>query len=767
MDKIPETKFKISRAMMMQNEVVPHLTPSASNNEHAQNEGLLQEYYRTVLRHRWAILGSAVLGVSAGLLLNLNSTPVYRARTSLDIQSINTDFLNMHTVAPTADSGSSSEVYVQTQIKLLQSDELLERTKARVQAEPHAEFFNRTDLSSRLGRVFHVAREGQVPYSELVDYAAMHVTVKPLGITRLVEVTCDSWSAPFSARFCNALVEQFKEDDLENRSREARSTSEWLTRQVADVKAKAEESQKKLEAVTGGNGLILSQESTGVEEARLRELQSEYVKAQADRMQKEAEAGIRSSVSPAMEPDLAQSALYHDGELKLADLRGQIAKLVPPHTEEYPPVVHLRAQIAVIETGLAAERAKNAQHLQSDYSTALHREAMLGAAYRAEESKVSADLGKASRVALLRGEVSSEQQLYQTLSDRAKEAGFASALHASTIRVVDAAKPPLLTSSPRREVTTMSGLLLGGLFGLGFAFIKERNSSVFRVPGEAERVLGLRELGVIPASAMDRKSLARSTRVTQNVLELVPPTEAALPNWGKEDFSIVAEAYRSTTVSILLSDNTPKQGRVYVVSSPNAGEGKTTVSSNLGVALSRSRLRVLLIDGDLRRPSLHKALRVKNDFGLRDLLRDREHGGVESLRAACQPTMEPNLFVMCGGHGAEEIVEMLNSSRISDLVRRLRYEFDVVLIDTPPMLHMADARILATYAQGAILILRAGMTTREEAGKARDLFAQDHVRIIGTILNDFDPKKSGLGSYYSSYYRYQDETPTKKETVSA
>lgn len=768
MDKIFDSSLRISRAIALAHDPGPPLSPpSPPPVGPTASAGMVEEYHRAILRHRAVILLFAAGGVLAGLLLNLNSAPVYRARTSLDIQSINSDFLNMHAVAPTGDSSSSSEVYVQTQIKLLQSEELLDRTKKRVKAEPHPEFIPRVDLASRLSRMLHLSGGSRISYDDLVQYAGMHVSVKPLGVTRLVEVTCDSWDAEFSAEFCNSLVNQFREDDLETRTREAKNTSEWLTRQVADVKAKAEESQKKLEAATGGNGLILSQDSTAVEEARLRELQTEYVKAEADRMQKEAEAGIASAVSPSMQPDLAQSALYHDEESKLADLNGQIAKLVPPHTEEYPPVVHLRAQIAELEAGMAAERAKNAEHLQGDYARALHREAMLAAAFHAEESRVSSDLGKASRVALLRGEVSSEQQLYETLMERAKEAGFASVMHASTIRVVDSAKPPLLASSPRRGATTGSGLLLGGLFGLGFAFFKDRNNSVVRVPGETERFLGVRELGVIPVSLIERTAGNEMNATSRAGLAVLPGRQAALPNWGKDKFSVVAEAYRSATVSILLSDSTPKQGRVYLVSSPNAGEGKTTVSSNLGVALSRSRLRVLLIDGDLRKPALHKALQVKNEVGFRDLLRNYNRGGSESLRAACKPTIEPNLFVLPAGQGDEDIIELLNSSHASELIRRLRYDFDVVLIDTPPMLHMADARILATYSQGAILILRAGMTTRDEAMRARDLFAQDRVRVIGTILNDFDPKKNGLGNYYSSYYRYREEAPSDKEIVSA
>lgn len=765
MDKILEPNMRMSRAVSMSNQGPVAAVPRAPIPE--QEESLPQEYYRILVRHRWAILVCASVGVLAGLLLIFNSLPVYRARTSLDIQSINAEFLKLHDIAPTGDDESSSEIYIQTQIKLLESRELLERTEERIQSEHHPEFIARTDLASRVGRILHSSRRGEIPYTDLVSYAADHVSVKPLGITRLVEVTCDSWDAKFSAAFCNALVEQFQDDELETRTREARSTSEWLTRQVADVKVKAEESQKQLEAAAGGNGLILNEDSTGVEEDRLRQLQSEYVKAVADRMQKEADAGIGIANAAGIQSDLGQSALYHEQELKLADLKSQVAKLVPPHTEEYPPVLHLRAQIAEVEAAMAAERTRNAQHLQAEYAKALDRESMLAAAFHAEEASVSSDLGKASRIALLRGEVSSEQQLYQTLLERAKEAGFASAMHASTIRVVDAAKPPVLASSPRTGAAAGSGLLLGSLFGLGFAFFKERNSSVFRVPGEAERFLGVRELGVIPAAAVDKDSLDGGTGAGPSMLELIPPRLAALPHWDKERFSVVAEAYRSATVSLLLSESTPRQGRVYIVSSPNPGEGKTTVTSNLGIALSRSRLRVLVVDGDLRKPALHKALHVENGFGVRDLLRAGSDAGVQRVRLACRPTVEPNLFVLPAGQGSDEISALLNSPRAAGLIRRLRYEFDVVLIDTPPMLHMADARILATYVQGALLILRAGLTSREEATRARDLFAQDRIRVIGTILNDFDPKKIGMFSYYNSYSRYQQDGSASEEILSA
>jgi capsular exopolysaccharide synthesis family protein len=728
--------------------------------------GLFMEYFRTLSRHRWLIVLFAIMGVLGSFLFNFTALPVYRARTSLDIQSINNGFMNMKDISPTDIAmDPTSDEYVQTQIKLLQSDTLMQRTIDHLKAEPHPDFIDQMDLASRIERATYLVPYKRIPYDDLVDDAAHHITVKPLGMTRLVEITCDSWSPDFSAKFCNTLVDQFREGDLETRGAESQRTSEWLTKQVADVKAKAEESQRKLEEATGGNGMILSQESTGVEEDRLRDMQSEYVKAEADRMEKAAAAGIGSSSTAGMAPDLSQSAAYKHYEQELADLQGQIAKLVPPLTEEAPAVIHLRSQIKATQAAMETERAANAGHLQSDYQAALHREQMLAGAYHAEEGRVSSDLGKASKVALLRGEVESEQKLYQTLLQMAREAGFASAIHASTVRVVDAAVPLTTPFSPRRSSAAASGLMLGTLVGVCMAFFIERSTTVFRVPGDTERYLGLRELGVIPSSLRGRKAIAALPASDAGGAQVLTPreTQLTLSNWT-DNFSIVAEAYRSATTSIMLSEHPREQGRIYVLSSPNASEGKTTVVSNLGVALSKSRLRVLLVDGDLRKPALHKVLQVPNEFGLRNLLRGETVPKPEAEEASAPPcyqsTTLANLFVLPAGQGTEETVELLHSANTGDILKRLRGEFDVIIIDTPPMLHMADTRVLASHANGAILVVRAGITTRDEAAKARDLFDQDRVRVVGTILNDFNPDRNGLPNYYKSYYRYMEEVTT-------
>ena len=721
---------------------------------------LLSDYLRLAVRWRGVILACALLGLVLSVVLNFDVLPLYQARTSLDIQSINSDFLNMRSVAPTGDvAATSGESYVQTQIKLLQSTTLLDRTVDRLKAESHPAAIDRADLVSRLKRAFHLSHGQDLNYNDMIDDASKRIKVKPLGITRLVEVTCDSWDANFSARFCNALTEQFKEVDLETRGIEAQKTSEWLTRQVADVRQKAEDSQRKLEAATGGDGLALSQSSNSIGEDRLRQLQGELVRAEAERMQRESQSQIAATSGPDALPASVESTTYRDAKQRLADLKAKVAELVPPLTEENPKVIHLRSEIAEVQRAMVQERSATTDRMRNEFESARRHEDLLNAAYATLQSSVSNEMSKAARVNLLRREVESEQQLYQTLLQRAKEAGFASAMQATTIRVVDRAIAPRIPISPRRGVAAGVGLLLGSFCGLGLAFFKDRNANVFRVPGDAERHLHVHELGVIPsAAASGRGKLVPALRAKTLLGSGTPDeTSPALTCWD-ETFSIVAEAYRNTTHSILLAGIARRRSRIFVVTSPNAGEGKTTVTTNLGVALSKSKLRVVVIDGDLRKPGLHKNLLVENNFGLRNILRGEVDVQTTPLQELCKQTIIPNLFMIPSGTGREEVVELLHSgSAATRLLERLAREFDVVLIDSPPMLHMADARILAAQSDGVILVFRAAVTTRDQAAAACDLFENDQVPLVGTILNDFNPAREGRSGYYQSYYRYKDQ----------
>ncbi len=600
--------------------------------------------------------------------------------------------------------------------------------------------------------------------------AAQRLDVKPLGVTRLVELRCESWDPQVAQAFCNRLIYEYKDEDVETRSEEAKNTSALLTRQLADVKMRATESQHKLEAAVNGNGMILSQETSSTGEERLRELQTELVRAQADRMQKESDANVARTASADTLPNVLDNPTYRQYQAQISDLKSKLSALVPPLTEANPKVIRLRAQIAEAEQGLAASQATSSGRQSNELAAARHREDLLQVAYNAQLASVSTDLQKASQVSLLRREVESEQQLYQTMLQRAKEAGFASAMQASNMRVVDAAAVPRAPISPRPILSGIAGFVLGSCASAAFLLFSDRTRRILRTPGQVGQLLSIQELGVIPRALSPAEGgllgKAKSWQLRRfGSKDSVKLSHAlTMTGWG-ERFSIVAEAYRSTSFSILLADMS-QRCHIYVVTSPSDGEGKTTVASNVGVALSRSRLRVLLIDGDMRKPRLHHSFGIREDFGLRKLLRGEVDPARAPLASFVRQTSTPNLWVIPAGQGSEDTVQLLHSENMQRVLNRVATEFDVILIDTPPMLHMTDARILGGRSDGSILVFRAGSTTVEQAQAARDLLDRDGIPVVGAVLNDFAPEREGLSNYYASYTRYQSDE-AEQETLHA
>ncbi len=731
-------------------------------------EGLLVEYYRLLIRHRWIISAFALMGATLAFLFCLTTRPVYRARTSLDIQNLNADFINMREITPTSMPGPATpEVFIQTEIKLLQSDTLLNRTKQRMEEEAHSLRVNDAGFVSKARTLFHLPGYRPPAPQETVEYTAKSLAVKPLGLTHLVEITCDSWNAKFAADFCNALSAEFQQEDREVRWSEAQKTSEWLSRQLADVRDQLATSEKRLERASEANGLVFSQQNGGsVGEEKLRELQAELMKAQADRVTRQAQFEISKSATTDSLPVVLDDTQLRDYQTRLVELNRQLAELMPPLTDAHPKIQHIKSQIRELEASLAAKKANVIERMQNEFQASRHREDLLSSAYLTQERKVAVEMGRETQANMLRRDVDSGQQLYQTLSQRVKEAGLASAMQASTIRTVDPALVPPVPILPRKIQTIMVGILLGTVAGVCFAFFKDRTETVLRAPGEAPRFLNVRELGVIPSARVGLDH-AYARRLPQNsspgtALMLKDASQSGalarneaidLATW-KANASLVAEAYRSATYSILLESRGAGRGRAYVVTSPSAGEGKTSVSCNLGIALAQANRRVLVIDGDLRRPRLHKSMAIPNDCGLRDVLRGDIEVAGGTLHQFCRASQVPNMFILPSGTGTEEPSGLLYSPQLQPLLRKLVEEFDVVLIDSPPVLHLADARIIAGSTDGVILVLRARSTDREAARNASNLFQHDQVRIVGTILNDFDPLSHGNSGYYDSYYKY-------------
>ena len=732
--------------------------PAPDFNEPADSGGLL-EYWQILRRHKGAIVLIAFLGGLLGFLRTLPQTPIYQARTSLEIQGINEDFLQMRNVNPTS-AGSNSyypEYDIQTQVKIIQSQTLIERVLKRLKLENRPFVLND---ASRLSAWRKALGLSQPPPLSLRDQAlamaSSNLKVRAQANTRLLEVLCDSTDPQLAADFANTLTSEFIEQNLEARWQTTQHTGEWLTRQMGDVRIKLEKSEEQLQSYARLTGLLFTSEKDNAAELRLRQLQEELSKAQADRIAKQSRFELASTSSPESLPEVLDDGSLKDYQGKLTDLRRQLAELSSSYTPAHPRVKKVQAQILPLESALDKERSNIVRRIRNDFQTAQRREKLLAASYASQARLVSEQADKVTHYNILKREVDTNRQLYDSMLQRVKEAGIASALRASNVRVVDPAQPPKGPYKPDLTMNTALGLLTGLFLGVVFVIARERIDRSIQAPGDSPLYLNLPELGIIPSGHLDsrrhlyyrkRHSLpsASAPGHTHDTVELV--------TWQRKP-SLLAESFRATLTSILFSGQNGDRPRVIVLTSPSPKEGKTTAVSNLGIALAEINQRVLLIDGDLRKPRLAEIFSLPNQWGLADLLRKTQPVDGLPIEAAALQTAIPGLFLLPSGPEALGATNLLYSPRMPELLHRLRQKFDTILIDSPPMLQIPDARVLGRLADAVILVIRASLTTRDSAQAARQRFAEDGTPVLGTILNDWNPKRSPAYGYYKSYDRY-------------
>ncbi len=734
--------------------------------------GGLVEYWRLLLRYKGTLVIIACLGLLASMLYTLPQTPVYQAGTTIEIQAMNPDFMNSRQLNPVADSGmmdfySGSDI--QTQIRLLQSGSLMQRVATKVAAKlpprPVAPM-------SRLAAWRKVLKLPEPP----VQGAAAGVApdagcdARAEGTTRIVEISCESTDPRAAAEFANTMVSEFIDQTLEARWQTTQRTGEWLSRQLDEMRIRLERSEDALQSYARQSGLLFTGEKNSVSEDKLRQLQEELSKAQADRAAKQSRYEVARNGSPTMLSEASGENGPKDTQSKLTDLRRQMAELSSVYTPAHYKVKRIQAQIASLEGSLDKERGAILVRIRNEYEEAQRRERLLAADYANQARLVSTEAGKSIRYNILKREVDTNRQLYEAMLQRVKESSIASAMRASNVRVVDAATVPAFPFKPRVTMNAMFGLLGGLLAGVAFVVVRDRVDRTIQEAGDANFYLNVPELGVIPSanvgagkrSYFSRKSLAGELGAAEGAAsrQLVPVEggEASLGSrielvTFQKHMSIIADSFRTTLTSILFSSQAERRPRVLVVTSANPGEGKTTVITNLAIALAEVSQRVLLIDGDLRKPRLHDIFQLPNDEGFADVLRNNQSAHDGSAANLIHETPVPRLSVLPSGRCQVAATNLLYSRHLPELLERFANEFDMILIDAPPMLQIPDARVLGRMADAMIMVVRANKTTRDAAQAVRQRLAEDGTPLLGTILNDWNPKTADNG-YYGKYQKY-------------
>jgi succinoglycan biosynthesis transport protein ExoP len=582
----------------------------------------LMDYWEAIRRYKFVIFAFIVAGAMGGLLLSSLQTPMYRAHTSLEVEDLNENFQNLKDSDPTVQA-PPAESYFQTQVKILQSREMIElvidKLNLMQQKAPHKHFWS--GWIHRGGGNSDPVLQQALQRQQVIDGIQRNLTVQAWGEARTAEIFYDNSDPRLASDVANTLVKTFIDESREIRWNSTQNTAEWLTGHLKELNKNLENSEGKLQEFARTTGIILSsdrQDVAGhnVSEDKLKQIQEELSRAQADRTLKQADyETFKNTPIESLSPTLNNPALQNY-LVKMADLKTQLANLSATYTPEYYKVQQVQAQIADLQKAIDGERANLVRRSRDDYESAQRRQELLAAAYDDQAKSVSDMAGKTIQYENLQHEVDTNRELYDALLLRIKQAGLAAAMRSSNVVVVDQAKPPVLPYRPNFPMNTALGLVTGLFAGVGFVLMRDRFNRNIEAPGISQAYLRLPELGVIPAAKLASRRFAWFPASTNVPLQL-----QSGQNGTTRERANLAEAYRATLTSILLPTLHGEGPRVLVLTSPDPGAGKTTVTSNLGMATAEIGRRVLLVDADLRRPRLHRLFEIPNSFGLTDILR--------------------------------------------------------------------------------------------------------------------------------------------------
>ena len=704
----------------------------------------LLAYWHILVKRRWLVLSILAGVVALALLKTLMATPIYRATTVLQLEKAGTQVVQVEGIQPDSDPYGWDPDFLQTQYELIQSRSLAERVANELNLDQAA--LDKLSEPGWLGRMLALLRpqskaeankkkvgaaaEAAEELRSAAGVVSGGLSVEPVRNSRLVRINFDSSSPEFSARVANAVAEGFIAAGMERRFGASSYAKTYLEDQLKLTKAKLEQSERQLVAFaqkenivnTGENGQSLATQN-------LTQLNAALANAQDQRIR--AEARWRQASSGAMPADMIGNSNIRVLRQQPAQLQGTYQQKLQTFKPDYPEMQQLKGQIDELQRQIGQETGSVRASVKAEYDAAASQEQMLkGQIASLRDQALDVD-GRSIQYNILKREVDTNRQLYDGLLQRYKEVGVAGDVRSNNISIIDRAEVPMWRFKPNLTLNLAIGLLLGGMLGVLAAFLLEFLDDTIKTPDDVEQKLKLAVLGIIP--------------------KLGPKENIA--SVAGDPRSSFSEAYRSvrTALQFATDHGVP---RTLLVTSPGSGEGKSTTAMALARNFAHLGKRVLLIEADLRNPSLHRSLGLKGQgVGLSNLL-----AGGCTLAEATLDTEEPGLKVVLAGPLPPNPAELLSGSKLVSMLTVAAERYDQVILDGPPVLGLADAPILANAADGTLLVVNSAKTKINAAQAALKRLLAARARIVGALLSKYDAKTAGYGYgygyHYESYYAY-------------
>ena len=625
------------------------------------------------------------------------------------------------------------------------------------------------EIRTWLGKWIPFLRTGTAPLSlpaddsgvpsSAIDAYLDQVRVTPIETTHMVKVSVTTSVPELSARLANAHAQQFVRRGIELNAQASEEASRFLAGKLAGVKVQLEQSELALNNYRRDKGIVPGLISlNGKEDVvldRLNKISQDLQEAHLKNISLGTEVALVKEGRADALPEVIDSPLIQKLKGDLDVLQVENAGMANQFKLSYPPMQELQAKIRGTQDALAQEVRNAVSNLNEQYQASLEREKTLDQELEKQKSFALGLNDAAVRYLILEREADTNRELYNSVLKRLKDMALLADAHASNISIVDKAEPPRFPSSPKVARDLLQATLFALVAAFGLAFLAEHLDTTLKFPDDAERYLRLPNLAAIPDFAFAGAALSVEES-PRNDRSLQAPSNRSssdhsgdvVTTFGTQ--SLVGESYRTLRTALLLS-KAGAHPKIILITSAIPNEGKTVVAVNTAIVLAHTGAQVLIIDADLRKSRCHKVLSLKNHFGLTEMLTGSAN------EEAISSTKIENLRLLSSGKTPPNPSELLGSARMREILGSLAKTYDYIVIDSPPVMVVADPVVLSTLADGVVLVTAGGLTPKQHARAALGKLQQAHARVFGFVLNKvrihkFDYPYHDYAHFYHSHY---------------
>ncbi len=705
------------------------------------------DFRKILMKRQLVILSFFALGIIVAAIITSLTVPVYESVARIDINPTQSTNIGISDIMENK-IGADTSNRLLTQVRILQSDSVIYAvidSQNLYVKKPFNQVFQKSP---------YVPGKPLTPAQQVTLLRKLKSNLQIMSIpnTDLVEIHYRDPDPVQASLIAQAVVDEYLELDLRSRYEGTLRISNWLSGEMSELKTRSAEAQRKVVQYQRANNLIgIDTEGGNLVTDSLRMVNEQLLQAEADRIVKEARYHLAQTRNPELLVSVAPTTTLMALRSQQAELMVQAADLKAKYGSDYPRVREVNKQLAAVQADIDGEITNLLKRFEEEYNAAVNTQKLLQARLDQVKQEAFRVSDSSADYEILKHEAEATEDLYDALQMKLKEASVTAGLNSNNVNLVDKAGVPAFPVAPIKRNNYGFGALIGLFLGIAAAVFLETMDDTVRTSEDAEAITALPALAVVPRFSGSGKS-SKPNYGHQLPVPLAETDGNFAPDLVSylAPQSVSAEAFRTLRSSILLS-SVDHQGRVVLITSSLAAEGKSTIAANLAVSFARRDVRVLLVDTDLRRGTLHLKFRIPNREGLSSVV-VRESGA--SAYQTPLPDL-PNLFVLPRGPIAPNPGELLASHYMEALIEQWKMEYDHIILDSAPVLPVADSLSLAPIVDSTIIVVRSATTRRKALLRIRSLLRRVNARVIGIVVNDVDLRLENYYTYSKNYdYNY-------------